>query len=243
MEKSTLYASCAVLAATFCWHPLAEAYYGKELCKYPQFSCVKVKKGDTWERRWPDPDQRDMVMRLNRTNLPLGERSWVIVPKNLSSVNLLDLAPFPAKMATNGKRTVYVDISKLAFGAYDEKGQLVYWGPASGGKDFCSDIQESCSTPPGEYWVQVKRGADCYSTKFPVDTLGGAPMPYCMFFYQGYALHGSDAVPGYNASHGCVRLYNSDAEWLNENFTKIGTKVIIVNSNSFSELPVQPSEQ
>ena len=135
-------------------------------------------------------------------------------------------------MNTGGNKLVFVDLSKLAFGAYDEKGQLVYWGPASGGKSFCDDIQESCTTPPGTYWINVKKGDDCFSSTFPVDTKGGAPMPYCMFFYQGYALHGSPAVPGYNASHGCVRLYTQDAAWLNEEFTKIGTKVIVNDSST-----------
>jgi L,D-transpeptidase ErfK/SrfK len=232
MEKAILYASCVLMAATSGWLPLAHAYYGKQLCKYPQFSCVKIKKGDTWEKRWPDSRQRDMIMRLNRTNLSLEGRSWVVVPKNLNSLDLLDLSPFPGQMATSGKKMVLVDTAKLAFGAYDEKGHLIYWGPASGGKDFCPDIQESCTTPPGTYWIQVKRGADCFSSTFPVDTAGGAPMPYCMFFYQGYALHGSEAVPGYNASHGCVRLYPEDAQWLSENFTSIGTKVVIKDSDA-----------
>lgn len=227
MEKSILYAACITIALATLNPSLAQAYYGKELCRYPEFSCVKVKKGDTWERRWPDPRERDLIMRLNRTNLPLNSRGWVVVPKNLDSLDMMSLAPFPAQMDTAGKKLVLVDLSKLAFGAYDAQGQLVYWGPVSGGKNFCPDIQAPCQTPPGNYWINVKRGADCFSSTFPVDTQGGAPMPYCMFFYGGYALHGSDAVPGYNASHGCVRLYPEDAQWLDEQFTKIGTKVVI----------------
>ena len=59
-------------------------------------------------------------------------------------------------------------------------------------------------------------------------------MPYCMHFWRGIALHGSEEVPGYSASHGCVRLFIQDARWLNEEFVdlpgaggKIGTRVII----------------
>jgi len=170
-------------------------------------------------------------MRLNRTNLPLASRSWVVAPRDLSSLDILDLSPFPREMDTSRKKMVFVDLSKLAFGAYNEHGELIHWGPVSGGKNFCPDIQDSCNTPPGDYYVTVKRGADCFSSVFPVDTAGGAPMPYCMFFYQGYALHGSDAVPGYNASHGCVRLYPQDAQWLDETFTQIGTQVVIVDDS------------
>ncbi len=55
-------------------------------------------------------------------------------------------------------------------------------------------------------------------------------MPYCMFFHGGYALHGSYELPGYNASHGCVRMYKADAEWLNQSFLRIGSKVIVSRS-------------
>jgi lipoprotein-anchoring transpeptidase ErfK/SrfK len=48
-----------------------------------------------------------------------------------------------------------------------------------------------------------------------------------MFFHGGYALHGSNDVPGYNASHGCVRLVTEDAKWLNTQFVNVGTRVII----------------
>ena len=60
-------------------------------------------------------------------------------------------------------------------------------------------------------------------------------MPYCMFFHKGFALHGSDDIPGYRASHGCVRMFTRDAKWLNEEFVEIssernnflGTKVVV----------------
>jgi len=55
--------------------------------------------------------------------------------------------------------------------------------------------------------------------------------PLCLIacISWGFALHGSYEVPGYNASHGCVRIFVDDAEWLNEDFTDIGTRVYITN--------------
>lgn len=40
-----------------------------------------------------------------------------------------------------------------------------------------------------------------------------SPMPYSIFFYGGYAIHGSYAVNqlGSPASHGCIRLHPSNA--------------------------------
>ena len=58
-------------------------------------------------------------------------------------------------------------------------------------------------------------------------------MPFCMFFYHGYAMHAS-YLPGYHASHGCIRLFYEDAEWLNKNFVDMGrrgTKVIVQSLN------------
>lgn len=35
-----------------------------------------------------------------------------------------------------------------------------------------------------------------------------------LYFYEGYAIHGSPYVPSYPDSHGCVRLSNEDQDWL-----------------------------
>ena len=35
-----------------------------------------------------------------------------------------------------------------------------------------------------------------------------------MYFYKGWAIHGSPSVPAYPASHGCVRVPNWDIAWL-----------------------------
>ena len=47
-----------------------------------------------------------------------------------------------------------------------------------------------------------------------------------MYFSGGYAIHGSESVPDYPASHGCVRVSLEDADWL---FAHIdyGTPVLI----------------
>lgn len=77
-------------------------------------------------------------------------------------------------------------------------------------------------------------GAGCRSRKFPVGR-GGAPMPYCIYFHNDQALHGSHQVVRKNVSHGCVRLHIKDAKWLRFNFAEeptsskgpLGTIVII----------------
>ncbi|MFA6302322.1 MAG: L,D-transpeptidase [Legionella sp.] len=114
----------------------------------------------------------------------------------------------------------------LSWKAINDNGQVVRTGRASGGRHYCPDIHRGCKTPTGEFRVVSKGGAGCASSRFPVGR-GGAPMPWCMFFSRYYAIHGSYEVPNYNASHGCIRVPPSDANWLSHNFVRIGTKVIV----------------
>ncbi|MCT4655341.1 MAG: L,D-transpeptidase [Cohaesibacter sp.] len=44
----------------------------------------------------------------------------------------------------------------------------------------------------------------------------GSPMPHSIFFYGGYAIHGTNAIKrlGRPASHGCIRLHPNNARRL-----------------------------
>lgn len=133
----------------------------------------------------------------------------------------------PSSIATNEK-VVVVDPQVHAWGAYDSSGNLVRSGQVTAGSDWCPDIGRPCRTSVGHFRVSSLGGPECKSKIFPVPR-GGAPMPYCMFFHGGQALHGvseGEVVDG-NISHGCVRLHVADAEWLRFNFVNVGTKVII----------------
>lgn len=228
MKKSIKVSAIALLTAglVFSVNAAAERYYGSYLCGYQGFKCVKVKRGDTWEKLFPDQRDREMVKRFNRMNMPVKYRSYIVVPTNISQISNLQLSPLSPYHATNGKKLVLVDLGKQAFGAYDDAGNLVHWGPVSAGKGYCPDIGGPCNTTTGSFKIFRKQGPECISSKFPLETNGGAPMPYCMHFNGGYALHGS-TLPGYHASHGCIRLFFEDAKWLNEVFTNIGTRVIV----------------
>jgi lipoprotein-anchoring transpeptidase ErfK/SrfK len=53
-------------------------------------------------------------------------------------------------------------------------------------------------------------------------------VPYSMFFYKGYSLHGTywHSNFGTPMSHGCVNMVTSDAAWVYEN-APIGTYVYV----------------
>lgn len=233
-----------ILSFLFFSIPLAHSYapFGRMLCKTDGFSCVKVPKKQTWDTLFPNEKQRMLVMQLNRMNTPLYPGMLIAVPKNLPYANLMEFSPFPAQIKAPGEKIIFVDPAVLAWGAYAANGNLVRWGPASLGSDWCHDLGHRCHSPVGIFHVYQKGAVDCRSTKFPLPR-GGAPMPYCMFFHRGFALHGEPGgLPGDNVSHGCVRLFVSDAEWLSEQFVDPpnphnsypGTIVVVEPYGSFS---------
>ena len=134
---------------------------------------------------------------------------------------------FPDKRPGTGKKVFIFDPKATAWAAYDAQGNRVETGSASGGKDYCEDVGHGCHTVTGTYHVYAKQGEDCISHTFPIETHGGAKMPYCMHFHGGYSIHAAYEVPNYNASHGCIRVLPSAAKWLNENFIDVGTAVIV----------------
>lgn len=212
-------------------HANSIAYYGTALCAYPQYECIKVGKGQSWQTLFPDPEQRDLVQRLNRTYNAIWYGREIVVPRNLAGTTFKDISPFPLTVKDIGEKQIFVDQDKLAWAAYDEKGYLVKWGPISSGRDKCSDSANSCRTLTGIFRVFSKENEHCRS-----NTFDGAHMPYCMYFHKGFALHGSADIPGYRASHGCVRMFTDDAKWLNHEFVDagndnngwLGTKVTVL---------------
>lgn len=216
-------------AALLSLSPISSAgLYGQQLCGKPGYHCIKIKRGNSWKTLWPDESDQNIVRRLNRMNTPLRVGMTIAVPDNLWRTDLMDISPFPYRTEPTGQKMILIVLSLHAFAAYDQYGYLQYWGPVSAGKGYCPDVGRRCGTVRGTFRMYTKQGPGCISSKYPVP-YGGSKMPYCMFFYGGFAMHGG-VLPGYHASHGCVRLFPNDARWLNQNFIDIGrygTQVII----------------
>lgn len=238
--KSVIFTIIAV-AMIFSNSSFAAKRYSVQLCDKPEYFCIKVKKGESWASLFPDLEERDIVRRINRMNIRLRAGMTIAVPKNIERLTIYDVSPFPRYIENSGEKTIFVSQKKLAWGAYDETGELIWWGPLSSGSGKCSKRDGFCKTPSGAFRIIRKQDIDCVSTAFPRranGNHGGAEMPYCMHFYRGYALHGSYTVPGYRASHGCVRMFIEDARWLNEEFISLpgggekGTRVVVEAAKS-----------
>ncbi len=225
---------CFLSDLLFSYHAFSERF-----CNDPNYTCRKIDRGDSWSDLFPDVKQRDLVKRINRTNIFLHPDMIIAIPKSIEQLTLNDASPFPLLMTSNREKTIYVDQKQLAWGAYDESGHLVRWGPISPGSNPCPDGTDGCLTPIGTFRIIKKKGENCVSKTYPQrlsGQRGGGEMPYCLHFFHGFALHGSSELPGYPASFGCVRLFINDAKWLNEEFAHTqsknteGTRVIIMNS-------------
>jgi hypothetical protein len=122
------------------------------------------------------------------------------------------------------------------FGAY-EFGELVRWGPVSTGR-------RSSPTEAGRFalnWRSTGRAST-------VDPDWYMPWYFNFGNREGLAFH-AYSLPGYPASHGCIRLLERDAQWLFEwgqtwrldsSGTRIvtpGTPVLIVGHYDFAAPP------
>ncbi|MGZ5538699.1 MAG: L,D-transpeptidase family protein, partial [Chthoniobacterales bacterium] len=143
--------------------------------------------------------------------------------------------------AVSGKPSVKIRLS--------EQRAYFYKGGALVGVSQLSTGREGLNTPMGHYSISQK-DKDHVSSKYGdyVDAAGnvvkanvdvdkdkkppgshfkGAPMPYFMRIVGGVGMH-AGYLPGYPASHGCIRM----PEFMAENFFRsvsIGTPVTITN--------------
>jgi hypothetical protein len=149
-------------------------------------------------------------------------------------IPLYSYASLPSSIPPQGEKQIIVDPRIHKWAAYNEDGRLVKSGIATAGSSYCPDLDRPCRTKVGSFRIESLGDAGCKSHKFPLPR-GGAPMPYCMYFNNGQALHGSNEVVLGNISHGCVRLHVKDARWIRYNFAEepnsnnedLGTVVII----------------
>ena len=143
----------------------------------------------------------------------------VITPTDTLQLTVTDASlatqPAPAASSSTGKEIVVVLHEQKVY-AYQD-GQVVHSSLASTGI-------ARYPTPVGQYRIYVKYLA----------TLMTGPgyylpnVPYTMYFYRGYGLHGTYWHHNFGTpmSHGCVNLLTAEARWLYE-WAPVGTLVTV----------------
>ncbi len=157
---------------------------------------------DSFQNKYNQEEKR-IIFALNRIDPDrLGVGSKLVIPDTLV-IDLIKYSPFPEniEILNSIPKTLLIAQRIQGFALY-ENGKLIRWGPVSSGK-------ESTPTPNGLHYAN-------YKTKLKISTVDAAwKMPYYFNFmnFYGVGIH-EYSLPGYPASHACVRLYQEDARFI-----------------------------
>ena len=123
----------------------------------------------------------------------------------------------PAAPAGSGKRFL-IDLSEQMLYAYE--------GDTLMRSTLISSGRGPTPTVIGTFYIYLRYTSQ--RMRGPGYDLPG--VPYVMYFYQGYALHGTYWHNNFGTpmSHGCVNMPTAEAEWA-FNWATIGTPVIVQN--------------
>lgn len=144
-----------------------------------------------------------IILALNRLDTKhIGRADTLIIPDKVDT-NLMDYSPYPAYVDAikDIPKIIFFSYPVQAFGAY-ENGKLVYWGPTSMGAKIHP-------TPTGLHFANWK-GKQIIST---VNDEWKLNWNFNIANKEGVGWHEYD-LPGYPASHSCLRLLASQAKWL-----------------------------
>lgn len=125
----------------------------------------------------------------------------------------------PSRMITQtpqGELLISVSIAKQRVKVYDATGEI--------GSSRISSGRDGFNTPTGVFSLLEKN-------RHHVSNLYGASMPFMQrLTWSGIALHSGD-IPGYRASHGCIRLPHSFAGEL-FGTTSLGARVVVTHDEA-----------
>ncbi len=124
----------------------------------------------------------------------------------------------PANPPASGSSGRWIDVNLSA------QTTTAYEGSTAVRTTLVSTGLPATPTPTGDFYIYVKY------TSAPMSGPGYylPNVPYVMYFYRGYGLHGTywHSNFGHPMSHGCINLPTSEAQWF-FNWASVGTLVRI----------------
>jgi lipoprotein-anchoring transpeptidase ErfK/SrfK len=121
--------------------------------------------------------------------------------------------------APRGEKWIDVNLSKQTLTAYVGNTPVYRAVVSTGTRKY--------PTVVGTFRVYVKLRTDRMTGGRGADYYDLPNVPYVMYFYRGYGIHGTYWHNNFGTpmSHGCVNLRTGDARWL-YNWATVGTKVV-----------------
>ena len=175
-----------------------------------------------------DADTRDAVLAFQKVTGM--ERTGRATDDVVAAVEAASGVPEPL-VGAGGFKRVEVDLDRQVLFLYEGNKLDTILGVSTGSNQrFCSEGWcRRAVTPTGAFVVYEKR------TGWERSPLGW--LYNSQYFNGGIAFHGSRSVPAHPASHGCVRLQMSAAEWFPDRIS-VGTPVYVVSADEPRPTPV-----
>lgn len=179
-----------------------------------------------------DENQKNIILALNRMDAAHAAKAdSLIMPGKFTDFNQYAPYPFYVPELRDVQKIIFFSYPAQAFGAY-EQGKLVKWGPTNMGR-------EKDQTPTGLFFANWK----AEETRSTFDDEWVLKWNFNIENKLGVGWHQYD-MPGYPASHSCLRLLEADArylydwadEWVlkgTDNVLAKGTPVIVFGSYPF----------
>ncbi len=183
-------------------------------------------------------EERYTILALNRLD---SKNKWradtLIIPEKIES-DFLKYSPFPDQVdiLKNVKKIALFDYETHAYGLY-ENGSLVKWGPSSMGK-------KATPTKRGLMFTNWKKEVAISTSNSEWKLRWNFNIHNTM----GIGWHQYD-LPGFHASHSCLRLLEEDAKWMynwaeqwvltnnGQTVQAKGTPVIVFGEMNFKNKP------
>lgn len=164
---------------------------------------------------------------LRSTLIYVGQR--LVIPGNWSPASSKgnEAQPAPSSASSSSRPTATGDGEKWIDVNLTTQTLTAYEGTTPVFRTSVSTGTARYPTVEGTFHIYVKLRTTRMRGGSGADAYDLPNVPYVMYFYRGYALHGTYWHNNFGTpmSHGCVNLSIPDAEWL-YNWADVGTKVV-----------------
>lgn len=170
------------------------------------YTAIPYKKNDSlakdFDKKYTD-EEKYSILALNRIDKNHLRYADTIVVPSVVDKDFLRYAPFPGNLPVlkDVKKFVFFSYPVQAFAVY-EYGNLIKWGPTSMGK-------KNTPTEGGLHFANWKK-------ELSISTVSDEwklRWNFNISNFKGIGWH-QYAMPGYPASHSCLRMLEEDAKWM-----------------------------